>query len=316
MFKRLALATAVAMAPMAVSALESLDDELLGDVTGQEGITIDQSYINTIEEFQYVDGDGDGFTGAGKIVIQGITIDSNGGNYSVSGQKIDAAEYGVLISEGGMGAHNYDPGTGFYSWTVDASGNITSGQDTRINAIQVGNTSGSLNSIGSVTIDNQHNLLEDSRIAVIESFTEASSNASRYVIGRTLISSKVSGTGVIIYSDKFRHIDSITYSDHDGAAEDTNNSIVIKGITQFRQANVGDNMHDTSNYLDGAEIRGAYSRMTLDVEGGKLVLSDQLSVGSTVVDGIYLGGSAGSNNLGSIAILGNRSEGSTSIYAH
>ena len=65
--KKIALATAVASAPFAVNALEALDDEFLGDVTGQEGITIDKTYMNTIEEFQYVDGDGDGSCGLERI---------------------------------------------------------------------------------------------------------------------------------------------------------------------------------------------------------------------------------------------------------
>jgi len=294
--KKLALATAIAAAPLSVNALEALDDDFLGDVTGQEGISIDKTYINTIEEFQYIDGDGDGSTGAaaGKIVISGITIDSNGSFVSETGQTIDATANGVRIGNAAIG----DIGT-----------DATSGKDIRINGISLGNAAGALASVGSVTIDNQHNYLTATDIATIEGLTEATGNAAGYVLGATMISSKNSGTGVVITSESFSHIDSVTYSDHDGAAEDTTNSVSIVGITSFRQ---GSTENSTADYLTSTDIRGAYSTMTIDVEGGKLVLSNQESVSSTIIDAINIGGTS----VGSLAILGNRSTGSTSVYAH
>jgi len=294
--KKIALATAIAAAPFAANALEALDDEFLGDVTGQEGITIDQTYINTIEEFQYVDGDGDGTSGAaaGKIVISGITIDSNGGQVSETGMTIDAAANGVRIGEAQIG---------------DIGNDATSGKDIRIDGISIGNSANALNSIGSVTIDNSHNYLTTADMTTIEGYTEATGNSIGYIQGATLISSKTSGTGVVITSESFSHIDSVSYSDHDGAAEDSSNTITIRGITCFRQ---GSSEFDTSDYLTSTDIRGTYSTMTLDVEGGKLVLGNQESVQSIVVDGIDIGG----NSIGGLAILGNRTVGTTSIYAH
>ena len=300
--KKIALATAIAAAPFAANALEALDDEFLGDVTGQEGITIDKEYINTIEEFQYVDADGDGSSGAaaGKIVIGGITIDSNGGNVVETGQTIDATANGVLIGAAAIGT-----GTG-------------DGKDIRINSIQFGNSSSALNSIGSVTIDDSHNWLTTAVDTTIESVTNVTTTQAALVNlgGTTLISSKTTGTGVVITSESFGRTESITYSDHDGGGESSGNSVSIVGVTSFRLADSADAWDDATNYnLTGATagdtVRGAYTSTTIDVQGGQLVLA-QTKVGSTIIDGIQIGG----NSIGSLAILGNKWVGTTKIYAH
>ena len=68
--------------------------------------------------------------------------------------------------------------------------------------------------------------------------------------------------------------------------------------------------HEANN--SGNVIMGAFSTMTIDVEGGKLVLSAQESMQSITIDAIKIGGTS----IGSVAILGHHSVGSTSIYAH
>ena len=113
--KKLALATAIAAAPLSVNALEALDDEFLGDVTGQEGITIDKEYMNTIEEFKYVDGDVDG----GSVSVKNIDIGNFSNQYGgfglftpngtlstiqENGMTIDAAANGVVIGGAAIGA--------------------------------------------------------------------------------------------------------------------------------------------------------------------------------------------------------------------
>jgi len=119
--KKLALAAAIATAPFTANALEALDDDFLGDITGQEGISIDKNYQNTIEEFKYIDGDGSDGT-QGSVSLTDIEIgeftdgvaapfggrngsgldgfDLNGALTNVweRGQKIDAAANGVLIT--------------------------------------------------------------------------------------------------------------------------------------------------------------------------------------------------------------------------
>jgi len=104
--------------PFAVNSLETLDDDVLSDITGQEGITIDKSYRQSIEEFKYIDGDGDGSSGPGEISIKYLTIgDFSPGAYFINpptpngpvqevqivGQTIDATENGVLMFHGNIG---------------------------------------------------------------------------------------------------------------------------------------------------------------------------------------------------------------------
>jgi len=58
----------------------------------------------------------------------------------------------------------------------------------------------------------------------------------------------------------------------------------------------------------------------LDVEGGKLVLSNQIQDSNTFINKLFIGNAntaaTGTGVIGSIAILGNHTEGTTSIYAH
>jgi hypothetical protein len=56
--KKLALVTAVAAAPFAQAEMTAMDDALLGEMTGQAGITIDVDLQMTIDAIKYVDDDG------------------------------------------------------------------------------------------------------------------------------------------------------------------------------------------------------------------------------------------------------------------
>lgn len=51
--KKLALATAVAAAPFATQAMEPMNDEQMGNVTGQEGVTIELNTAMTIDQIEY-----------------------------------------------------------------------------------------------------------------------------------------------------------------------------------------------------------------------------------------------------------------------
>ncbi len=69
-FKKLALAAAVAVAPMSALALEPMQDEALSGVTGQDGISIG---LNLDATLNVGIEDTDGFagnTGAGMILIR------------------------------------------------------------------------------------------------------------------------------------------------------------------------------------------------------------------------------------------------------
>lgn len=108
--KKLALVAAVAAAPFANAELKSLDDAMLGDVTGQAGITIDLDLAMTIEEIRYVDKDGVN-NGQGYLTFSNVKVGAidftNGtlGTVSIRGVKIDVdGTDGVVINFGQIGS--------------------------------------------------------------------------------------------------------------------------------------------------------------------------------------------------------------------
>lgn len=72
--QKLTLATAIAAAPFAQAELTAMDDALLGEMTGQAGVTIELDTALTIDKFTYTDTDGlDGGT-AGTIEMNNIAF--------------------------------------------------------------------------------------------------------------------------------------------------------------------------------------------------------------------------------------------------
>ena len=57
-FQKLTLAAAIAAAPFAQAEMMSIDDAMLGEMTGQAGITIDVDLQMSIDAIKYVDSDG------------------------------------------------------------------------------------------------------------------------------------------------------------------------------------------------------------------------------------------------------------------
>ncbi len=88
--KKLALVTAVAAAPFAQAEMTAMDDALLGEMTGQAGITIDVDLAMTIDAIKYVDRDGnqDGSGVQGAITMKGLTIGSIQGDGSLEAARI------------------------------------------------------------------------------------------------------------------------------------------------------------------------------------------------------------------------------------
>jgi len=339
--KKLALATAIASAPFAANALEALDDEFLGEVTGQEGITIEADTMQTIEEFQYVDGDGDGSTGAGKIKLTNISIGNFSSDsavapraYDVSGglstsltiTEIDAAANGVLITTTQVGQAGTDTGT----TVADGLGGTVAvhtwgdGQDTYVGGIQLDNTG---QSIGELSILNSTNYLSSGVIANAVATYGAgaanysdliANNANQFIEAETLISSKASGTGVHIETEGATNAEAIFYTDTDGGAG--GNQVGVLGLVSFRLTDTNDLSADNS-LATGTFVRGSKTEFDLDVTGGKLTLSNYKSQGNTVLNQIFIGDAntamaTGGGVIGGIAILGNTTEGTISISAH
>ncbi len=104
-FKKLALAAAVASVPMVGVAMEPLSDENLSSVTGQDGISIALD-LNALDLNVYVeDADGvdvDGIDGAGMIAIQNLRVDTGTGPITIdidaggSAASAAGAETGLL----------------------------------------------------------------------------------------------------------------------------------------------------------------------------------------------------------------------------
>ena len=82
---KLALAVAISAAPFA-QAMESLDDAMLGEMTGQAGVTIELDTAVTIASMTYTDTDGKD-TSAGSVVMSNIAF---GGSTVAGGSTIGA----------------------------------------------------------------------------------------------------------------------------------------------------------------------------------------------------------------------------------
>lgn len=90
-FKKLALAAAVAVAPMSALALEPMQDDALSSVTGQDGISIGLN-LNASLNVGIEDTDGFGTnTGAGMILIENMGLSTGTGDLNLV---IDSASSG------------------------------------------------------------------------------------------------------------------------------------------------------------------------------------------------------------------------------
>jgi len=110
--KKLALATAVAAAPFAQAEMTAMDDALLGEMTGQAGLTIDINLDMSIAEVRYadVDGEGDDVQDAGYLTFSNIVINGDQGNGTqaeIRGVSIDAdGNDGLVIGFGQIGGES------------------------------------------------------------------------------------------------------------------------------------------------------------------------------------------------------------------
>lgn len=158
--KKLALVTAVAAAPFAQAELTAMDDALLGEMTGQAGITIDVDLDMTIEAIKYVDQDGNrqlelaaGGAGTGGFNADG-TVNATG-DYEYTGSQGAITMAGLQIgSDNGTG--DWDAAT-IRGITIDADGtdglviglnqigdNAGNGIDISVNAVLINNGSADL----------------------------------------------------------------------------------------------------------------------------------------------------------------------------
>ena len=92
-FKKLALVTAIASAPFSAFAAESLDDAMLGSVTGQDGIAINLGLNVTtnaiIHDTDGIDNVSTTYSYDGAIIVTGLNINTQGNDIRV---EIDAGD--------------------------------------------------------------------------------------------------------------------------------------------------------------------------------------------------------------------------------
>jgi len=148
--KKLALATAVAAAPF-TQAMESLDDSMLADMTGQAGITIDVNLDMHIDAIKYVDQDGNG-NGQGAITLKGIHAGSYdptaapGDQWSAAqlhGITIDAdATDGLVIGLNKIGGY-------------DSVNSVNHGIDIKVDAVLINNGMANLTAFNALDPVNQ-----------------------------------------------------------------------------------------------------------------------------------------------------------------
>ena len=109
---KLALAAAISAAPFA-QAMETIDDAMLGEMTGQSGITIELSTHVSIGDVTYTDTDGLG-NGAGTVVMDTIEFGGAAAGSNFDEVKIDIdvdAEAGLVIHLGGTDLQGILEGT-------------------------------------------------------------------------------------------------------------------------------------------------------------------------------------------------------------
>lgn len=100
-FKKLALATAITTLPLAGFAMTEVTDEVLSDVTGQDGIAISINAPSITSDIILHDRDGipageqAGYANAGAIVITGFGLNTNGGAITVGVDAGDATAVGI-----------------------------------------------------------------------------------------------------------------------------------------------------------------------------------------------------------------------------
>ncbi len=133
-FQKLTLAAAIAAAPFAQAEMMSIDDAMLGEMTGQAGITIDADVQVTIDAIKYVDSDGVGsttlvsaatgqFDNTGTAAVDG-GFDSDGNAEAVT-QDVFGTQGAITMSElriGSIAADGTLSAAQIRGVTIDADG--------------------------------------------------------------------------------------------------------------------------------------------------------------------------------------------------
>jgi hypothetical protein len=306
--KKLTLVAAISAASISAQAeMTAIDDALMGDITGQAGVTIEMETSITIDKVTYTDTDDATFANNGSVGINGIAI---GGVLDLgdTGGNSPGATFGANFVTGGLSQVQ----------TIDVS---TDG-DLLITST-AGNNGAFALTVGSVT-------LEKGALSAGQNNALASNLYLEGTMGDSVIT--VNNGGVALYGENT--VTSAAFGaaevsiDMESSIEITNagatitlgtGSIGISGVS-FNDGGAGNAASMTQNISARAQADGvdATANTADDIAGGLVIQSGQIT-GDLTIGSITLGsGIDGLDaSIGSISVAGIDMAGSTMvIYGH
>lgn len=305
--KKLTLVAAISAASISAQAeMTAIDDALMGDITGQAGVTIEMETSITIDKVTYTDTDDATFANNGSVGINGIAI---GGVLDLGdlGGNSPGATFGANFVTGGLSQVQ----------TIDVSADgdllITS---------TAGNGGAFALTVGSVT-------LEPGALSANATNALASDIYLEGVMGNSVITvnnggAAVYGTGAggAAFGANEVSIDmssSIEITNAGATITLGTGSIGISGVS-FNDGGAGNAASMTQNISARAQTDGADATANTadDVAGGLVIQSGQIT-GDLTIGSITLGtGIDGVDaSIGAISVAGIDMAGSTMvIYGH
>lgn len=164
--KKLALVTAVAAAPFAQAEMTAMDDALLGEMTGQAGITIDVDLAMTIDAIKYVDRDGNNVlsnvgAGNGNLDENGVDVGAGNGSYEYNNEQgaitMKGLTVGSIQSDGSLEAAmirgitiDADGSDGLVIGLNQIGDDAGNGIDITVDAVLINNGNANLNAVNAV----------------------------------------------------------------------------------------------------------------------------------------------------------------------
>lgn len=208
--KKLALVTAVAAAPFAQAEMTAMDDALLGEMTGQAGITIDVDLAMTIDAIKYVDRDGNNVLsnvggGNGNLDEDGVDVGAGNGSYEYNNEQGAITLKGLTV--GSIQADGSLEAARIRGITIDADGtdglviglnqigdDQGNGIDITVDAVIIGNGNANLNNFEAVNALNAATL----NSTVMEAKTYTYNDAASGVVSADLATSFLTDAGAAV----------------------------------------------------------------------------------------------------------------------
>lgn len=299
--KKIALVSAIAAAPFAANAeLVAMEDEFLGDITGQDGIIIDLDLAVSIGEIQYIDKAADPADANGVIRIQNLAVgnldraafDADGTiAFDAAGSQAD-----VTLTIDVLDSASSELVTA-PSFAAEADDIVQIGLDIGTLDVAIGAVTFGDNSIGTVFIDNIDTSISAAEVTAINSaFGDIFDAGVTDVTFNNSVLVGASAEETILVDVAFgANIDSLTYSQRADQAD--RGDITIEGISLFDGVDTdGDGDFDQINPLSitGLEIRATDAGLQISglAINGEIAIQDirlgANSIGSVLISDLDL----------------------------